>query len=115
MLSRHALTFEQNGAIVRVDSKTPRDKKRSGAGTPSIRCSVTVPRQWNLDCRTAEVRSVTDLTGAVVPPDRRRIADGRPITGNVTATTSGGSIAIAGATGPVEADPGRQHPAWRNG
>jgi len=105
LLARHALTFEQDGNTIRVQSQTPRDKSWGlGRNRLSIRCQVTVPRQLNLDFQTAggSIR-VPDLTGTVALQTAGGSLSMERITGSVTATTSGGSISIAGASGPVEA------------
>lgn len=106
LLARHALTFEQEGNRVRVDSQSPRDKTWGwGRNRLSVRCQVLVPRQINLDFQTAggSIR-VPDLTGTVILQTAGGSLSLEHITGSVTATTSGGSISIAGATGPVEAE-----------
>jgi len=101
----HEVTFEQDGNQVTVKAKGKRDTSGWRLWQPNlqVRYEVIVPRQFNLDLKTAGGSiSVGDLTGDV----RLQTAGGSlqtaSITGQVWGRTAGGSITASGATGTVD-------------
>jgi DUF4097 and DUF4098 domain-containing protein YvlB len=101
----HEVTFEQDDNQVTVKAKSKRDALGWRPWRPNlqVRYEIIVPRQFNLDLKTAGGSiGVGDLTGEV----RLQTAGGSlktaSITGQVWGRTAGGSITVDGATGTVD-------------
>jgi DUF4097 and DUF4098 domain-containing protein YvlB len=107
ILDSHEITFTQEGDTVAVRDKAPRQWSEWswwGGGNLQVRYTVTVPRQFNLDLKTAGGSiTVPDLTGGVALHTSGGSLKVGAIDGPVTAGTAGGSIAVASATGVIEA------------
>jgi DUF4097 and DUF4098 domain-containing protein YvlB len=105
IFGNHEVTFQQEGNQVTVKA---RNKKEAPGWRPwranlQVRYVVSVPRQFNLDLKTAGGSvGVPDLTGDV----RMQTAGGSlktgAIEGSVWARTAGGSVTVGGATGAVD-------------
>lgn len=107
ILDAHEITFTQEGDTVTVRDRAPRrwsEWSWWGGGSLQVRYTVTVPRQFNLDLKTAGGSiTVPDLTGIIALNTSGGSLKVGAIDGPVTAGTAGGSITVASATGVIEA------------
>jgi hypothetical protein len=107
ILDSHEITFTQEGDTVAVRDKAHRQWSEWswwGGGNLQVRYTVTIPRQFSLDLKTAGGSiTVPDLTGTVALNTSGGSLKVGAIDGPVTAGTAGGSIAVASATGVIEA------------
>lgn len=106
ILARSPIESVKDGNAVRI---TVRSKDRAGwlGKQPSLKVKflVTVPRQFNLDLKTAggsiEIADLTGQAGLQTAGGSIRAAS---VDGSLTAKTAGGSIHAGSVTGSVEAD-----------
>lgn len=107
MIEEHQVTFAQEGNTITVRDKAPSSGLLGGwrgAGNLQVRYVITLPRQFDLDLKTAGGSiTVADRAGKVVVATAGGSLKLGAIEGPVTASTSGGSVHLAAATGPVEA------------
>jgi len=108
ILKEHQITMDQDGNLVRIRAKAPKQVFsffwNRGWSRLKVQYQLTVPRTFNLDLRTAGGNiHVPDLAGAV-----RAVTAGGNVTlkriqGPVFAETAGGDVSVDGATEAVEA------------
>lgn len=103
ILENHQIELAQDGNVVRVKARPAKANLGSWwHGNLSVRCRVTVPREYHLDLETAggsiEVPALKGMVEADTAGGSIRLGE---IDGSVKANTAGGSITVAGATGPA--------------
>lgn len=105
ILTEHIVTLKQTdkGVQVRAEYQGPRTRRWFG-GSPQlqVQCVITVPRQFDVDLKTAGGSvNVTSLTGKVQANTAGGSLRFENIEGPISGHTSGGSITIHTAKGKV--------------
>ncbi len=103
ILENHKLEFSQEGNVVQVKGRMSKGFTSVWNGNSfSVRCKVTVPRQFDLNLDTAGGSiKVSDLTGKVDVETAGGSISLGTIQGGIKAQTAGGSISVEGATEAV--------------
>lgn len=106
VLKNHEITFTQEGDAVRVRGEFKKGWDRgwfSKGGNLQVRYQIHVPKQFNVDLKTAGGSvKVSDLTGQVKSQTAGGSLSFGQIEGPIFGRTSGGGIGVTGCKGDVD-------------